>query len=42
MGCDDKTELTSDRSEEAIKSMRKAVTIKQNLPVTGMEKQLKA
>ena len=42
MGCDDKTELTSNRSGEAIKSMRKAVMIKQNVPVTGMEKQLKA
>jgi len=35
-------ELTSDRSGEAIKSKRKAVLIKQNLPVTGVEKQLKA
>jgi len=42
MGCDEKTELTSDMSGEAIKSIRKAVMIKQNLPVTGVEKQLKA
>jgi len=42
MACDDKTELTSDRSGEAIKSIRKAVMIKQNLPVTGVETQLKA
>ena len=34
MGCDDKTELTSDRSGEVIKSMRWAVMKKQNLPVT--------
>jgi hypothetical protein len=42
MGCDDKTELTSDRSGEAIESTRIAVMIKQNLPVTGVEKQLRA
>jgi hypothetical protein len=33
-----KSRTDNDRSEDAIKSMRWAVMIKQNLPVTGVEK----
>jgi hypothetical protein len=37
-----KSRTYNDRSEDTIKSMRRAVMIKQNLPVTGMQRQLRA